>query len=58
MDYQIYNASPDIILYKQGEYNRFKECDMEMIIKLYIKYPILHQTSPILADKIKEITNK
>jgi serine/threonine protein kinase len=58
VDYQIYNASPDIILYKQGEYNRFKECDIEMILKLYIEYPILHQTSPILADKIKEITNK
>jgi hypothetical protein len=57
VDYQIYNASPDIILYKQGEYNRFKECDMEMIIKLYVEYPILHQTSPILANKIKEITN-
>lgn len=57
VDYQIYNASPDIILYKQGDYNCFKDCDIEQIIKLYIEYPILHQTSPILADKIKEIRN-
>ena len=55
VNYQIYNASPDIVLYKQGDYNSFKDCDIEQIIKLYIEYPLLHQTSPILADKIKKI---